>query len=161
MQEIPRVTQSGHNLYEDIAKTVEYTDGSVNVEIDKVATSIDLNASYNKHLDLNNPASFIGITTVDYNGNKTVYVLTDGGCGDSVKLTYPLEGAAEFAAGTLFPDEWVNSLKKAPLTIGARHRRFNDEKLLSVAGLRSVDGSVDGSNPLAVAAKILAQRATE
>lgn len=161
MSEIPRATQSGHNMHEDLARTVEYTDGSINVEIDKVATSIDLNVRYNKYLDFNNPASFIGLTTVDYDGNKKVYVFTDGGHGDSVKLTYPLEGAAQYAAGALFSEDWVNSLKEAPLVIGARHQRFNDEKLLSVSALRSVNGGVDGSNPLAVAEKILVQRSTE
>lgn len=161
MSEIPRVTQASHNMHENLTRTVEYTDGSTNVEIDKVATSIDLNMRYDKHLDFNGPASFIGFTTVDYDGNKTVYVLTDGGDGDSVKLTYPLDGAAQYAAGALFSEEWVNSLKEAPLVIGARHHRFNDEKLLSVAALRSVGRDVDGSNPLAIAEKILVQRSTE
>jgi hypothetical protein len=161
MSEIPRATQSGHNIHDATTKRVEYPDGSVNVEIDKVATSIDLNTRYNKYLNLKDPSSLIGITTVDYDGNKTVYVLTEAGYGDSVKLTYPREGAAGYVVGALFADEWIDSLKGAPLTIGARHRRFNDEKLLSVAALQAIDGSVDGSNPLAVAEKILDQRATE
>ena len=46
MSEIPSMTQSGHNLHQDLARTVEYDDGSVNVEINKVATSVDLNACH-------------------------------------------------------------------------------------------------------------------
>jgi hypothetical protein len=161
MSETPRATQSGHNMHENITKTVRYSDGSINVEIDRIATAIDLNERYDKHLDFSNPASFIGITTVDYSGNRAVYVLTDGGYGESVKLTYPLEGPAEYAVGALFSHEWVSSLKESPLTIGVRHRRLNEEKLLSVAGLRSTGEGLDGSNPLAVAEKILEQQVTK
>ena len=158
MSEVPRVTQSGHNMNETIEKTVQYSDGSVHVEIDKVAATVDLNKSYSKHLNFNAPASITGFTTVDYDGNKKVYVLTEGGYGESVQLTYPVNGKAEYAVGEIFDEQWVSSLRAAPLTIGARHGRFNDEKLMSVAGLKSVGEDIDGSNPLAVAGKILEQR---
>lgn len=158
MPEVPRVTQSGHNMNDTIEKTVQYSDGSVNIEIDKIAATVDLNKSYSKHLSFNAPASITGFTTVDYDGNKKVYVLTEGGYGESVQLTYPVNGKAGYAVGEIFDEEWISSLSAAPLTIGARHGRFNDEKLVSVAGLKSVGEDIDGSNPLAVAGKILEQR---
>lgn len=158
MSEVPRVTRSGHNIDEQIERTVHYPDGSINVVIDTVAATVDLSKSYSKHLNFNAPASITGFATVDYDGNKKVYVITEGGYGDSVQLTYPVDGPAEYAVGELFSEEWIDSLRAAPLTIGARHSRFNDEKLVSVEGLKSVGNDIDGSNPLAVAGKILERR---
>lgn len=63
---------------------------------------VDLSNCINKHLDFNRPSSITGLTTVDYDGNKTVYVFTEGGYGDSEVLTYPREGETEYRVGVLF-----------------------------------------------------------
>jgi hypothetical protein len=147
-----------------VVRTEVFNDGTANLVLDKVGQTFTLGYPGGLPREFS-VAGSLSLATEIWDESqqelvRTAYVFPEGfGPGEAVVLTSRNSKPTEYEYIPETTDEWRAVFSSAPLMIGARSRRFNDAKIISLStetvSYFNDPVTKDKANPIRIARDIL------